>query len=109
LGPDHQYQRPGRSPDRLDHRLDPQCRGRRPDQGLTRTEKTGPLVAARAAAAGVTAEEIEKSLAANIVIGRIVDAHEIANIAAFLASPLSAAITGDAIAAGGGTRGAIHY
>jgi NAD(P)-dependent dehydrogenase (short-subunit alcohol dehydrogenase family) len=77
--------------------------------GLTRTEKTAPLVAARAAAAGITAEAIEQRLAANTVIGRIVDAEEIAYIAAFLASPKSVAITGDAIAAGGGTRGAIHY
>jgi len=77
--------------------------------GLTRTEKTGPLVAARAASTGVTAEEVEKRLSANTVIGRIVDAEEIGYIAAFLASPKSIAITGDAIAAGGGTRGAIHY
>jgi NAD(P)-dependent dehydrogenase (short-subunit alcohol dehydrogenase family) len=77
--------------------------------GLTRTEKTAPLVAARAAASGTSPTEVEKRLAANVVIGRIVDASEIAYIAAFLASPRSVAITGDAIAAGGGARGAIHY
>ena len=77
--------------------------------GLTRTEKTAPLVAARAASSGATAEEVEKRMAANIVIGRIVDAEEVAYVAAFLASPKSVAITGDAIAAGGGIRGAIHY
>ena len=77
--------------------------------GLTRTEKTAPLVAARANSTGATAEEVEKRMAANIVIGRIVDAEEVAYIAAFLASPKSVAITGDAIAAGGGIRGAIHY
>jgi NAD(P)-dependent dehydrogenase (short-subunit alcohol dehydrogenase family) len=77
--------------------------------GLTRTEKTAPLIAARAAASGASPEEVEKRLAANIVIGRIVDAEEIAFIAAFLASPKSVAITGDAIAAGGGAKGAIHY
>ncbi len=48
-------------------------------------------------------------LAANVAIGRIVDATEIADIVAFLASPRSIAINGDAIACGGGTRGAIHY
>jgi enoyl-[acyl-carrier-protein] reductase (NADH) len=42
-------------------------------------------------------------------LGRIVEAEEIAHIATFLASPLSAAINGDAIAAGGGTPRAIHY
>jgi NAD(P)-dependent dehydrogenase (short-subunit alcohol dehydrogenase family) len=77
--------------------------------GLTRTEKTGPLVEARAAAAGTSPAEVEKRMASNIVIGRIVDASEIAYIAAFLASPKSVAITGDAIAAGGGAKGAIHY
>ena len=77
--------------------------------GLTRTEKTVPLVAARAASSGATPEEVEKRMAASIVIGRIVDAEEIAYIAAFLASPKSVAITGDAIAAGGGVRGPIHY
>jgi NAD(P)-dependent dehydrogenase (short-subunit alcohol dehydrogenase family) len=77
--------------------------------GLTRTEKTGPLVAARAASSGATPEDVEKRMSATTVIGRIVDAEEIAYIAAFLASPKSVAITGDAIAAGGGTKGAIHY
>jgi len=43
------------------------------------------------------------------VIGRIVDADEVAYVVAFLASPKSVAITGDAIACGGGVRGAIHY
>jgi NAD(P)-dependent dehydrogenase (short-subunit alcohol dehydrogenase family) len=77
--------------------------------GLTRTEKTGPLVAARAAAAGVSEAEIESRLSTNIAVGRIIDAAEVADIVAFLASPRSVAITGDAIACGGGTRGAIHY
>jgi NAD(P)-dependent dehydrogenase (short-subunit alcohol dehydrogenase family) len=77
--------------------------------GLTRTEKTAPLVAARATAAGIEPAEVEKRMAANIVIGRIVDASEIGYIAVFLASPKSVAITGDAIAAGGGVKGAIHY
>ena len=43
------------------------------------------------------------------VIGRVVDADEVASVVAFLASPKSVAITGDAIACGGGTRGTIHY
>ena len=48
-------------------------------------------------------------MAANVTIGRLVDAAEIADIVAFLASPRSVAINGDAIACGGGMRGAIHY
>ena len=77
--------------------------------GVTRTERTEPLFAGRAALAGTTAEEIERRMAASVSIGRIVDAAEVADIVAFLASPRSVAINGDAIACGGGTKGAIHY
>jgi NAD(P)-dependent dehydrogenase (short-subunit alcohol dehydrogenase family) len=77
--------------------------------GLTRTEKTAAIVAARAAASGVSAAEMEKRMAANITIGRIVDAAEVADVVAFLASPRSVSITGDAVACGGGAKGAIHY
>lgn len=77
--------------------------------GATRTEKTAAMVAARAAADGVSAEEAEHRLFGGNLIGRIVDASEIGGIVAFLASPRSDAITGDAIAAGGGTPRTIHY
>jgi NAD(P)-dependent dehydrogenase (short-subunit alcohol dehydrogenase family) len=77
--------------------------------GLTRTETLNASIAERAAAAGVSVEEFEKQLAAAVSIGRIVDAAEVANVVAFLASPKSVAINGDAIAAGGGTRGPIFY
>jgi len=43
------------------------------------------------------------------LIGRIVDAEEVAAVAAFLASSKSVAINGDAIAAGGGTPRSIYY
>jgi NAD(P)-dependent dehydrogenase (short-subunit alcohol dehydrogenase family) len=62
--------------------------------GMTRTERVSDEFAAR--------------MTSNI-IGRIVESDEIAYLVAFLASPKSAAVTGDAIACGGGTRGAIHY
>ena len=42
-------------------------------------------------------------------IRRIVDADEVADVVAFLASPRSVSITGDAIACGGGSPGPIHY
>ena len=77
--------------------------------GLTRTEKTASLVAARAAVLGVTREEMEQRMAANITVGRIIDAAEVADVVAFLASPRGVAINGDAIACGGGAKGAIHY
>jgi NAD(P)-dependent dehydrogenase (short-subunit alcohol dehydrogenase family) len=66
-------------------------------------------VAGLAGRSGEGAAEVETRLAANVSIGRLVDAREVADIVAFLASPRSVAINGDAIACGGGTRGAIHY
>jgi NAD(P)-dependent dehydrogenase (short-subunit alcohol dehydrogenase family) len=42
-------------------------------------------------------------------IHRIVDADEVADVVAFLASPRSVAITGDAIAVGGGVPGPVFY
>jgi NAD(P)-dependent dehydrogenase (short-subunit alcohol dehydrogenase family) len=77
--------------------------------GLTRTERTPAVIAARAAAAGLEPAEIERRLASANSIRRMVDAREIAYVVTFLASPRSIAITGDAIAAGGGAPGAIHY
>lgn len=77
--------------------------------GATRTEKTAALIAARATADGISPGEAEKALFGANLIGRIVDADEIGAIVAFLASPRSDAINGDAIAAGGGTPRVIHY
>ena len=77
--------------------------------GTTVTERTPGLIAAYAQARGSTEEEAERSLSASISIGRMVTAAEVADVVAFLASPRSVAINGDAVAAGGGTRGAIHY
>jgi NAD(P)-dependent dehydrogenase (short-subunit alcohol dehydrogenase family) len=60
--------------------------------GLTRTERT--------------ASDADGSGSA---IGRMVTAAEVAAVVAFLASPRSVAVTGDAIAAGGGVPGPIFY
>ena len=77
--------------------------------GTTRTEATPGVIAARAAAQGVAPEEVERRMADANAIRHLVDAREIAYVVAFLASPKSIAITGDAIAAGGGAPRAIHY
>jgi NAD(P)-dependent dehydrogenase (short-subunit alcohol dehydrogenase family) len=77
--------------------------------GMTRTERTPEALAAMASARGKSVSDVEAALAAPIVIGRMVTADEVAAVVAFLASPLSVAITGDAIAAGGGARGPIYY
>jgi len=76
--------------------------------GLTRTEATPGVIARLAASRGVTDEEAELGLARNS-IRRIVDAAEVADVVAFLASPRSASITGDCIACGGGIPGSIYY
>ena len=77
--------------------------------GLTVTEKVQDLLAARARSAGVTEAEMAARMAANVAIGRLVTAEEVADVVAFLASPRSVAVNGDAVACGGGARGAIHY
>lgn len=63
--------------------------------GATRTEQTDEATMAWAAARNT--------------LGRMVDASEVANVVAFLASPLSVAINGEAIQVGGGLPGDIRY
>jgi NAD(P)-dependent dehydrogenase (short-subunit alcohol dehydrogenase family) len=77
--------------------------------GMTVTERTPAMLTAFAEAGGVTEDEVERRLGGSTSIGRIITAAEVADVVAFLASPLSVAITGDAIAVAGGARGAIHY
>jgi NAD(P)-dependent dehydrogenase (short-subunit alcohol dehydrogenase family) len=77
--------------------------------GMTVTERFGDTLAAMAAARDTTPVEVQASLARATSIGRVVTAEEVADVIAFLASPRSVAVTGDAIAAGGGSRGAIYY
>ena len=77
--------------------------------GLTRTERTAPLVAARAAAQGVSEHDVEEIMASGNSIQHLVDAREVADVVAFLCSPKSRAINGDAIAVGGGAPRSIHY
>ena len=76
---------------------------------MTVTEKTPEILALRAERAGVTVAEVEKQLGASVSIGRLVTAEEVASVVAFLASPKSVAINGDAITVGGGAVGPIYY
>lgn len=62
--------------------------------GTTVTEATTPEVLARPA---------------TNVIGRMVTAAEVADVVAFLASPKSVGITGDAVVVGGGSPRSIYY
>jgi NAD(P)-dependent dehydrogenase (short-subunit alcohol dehydrogenase family) len=77
--------------------------------GLTRTEKTAGVVAAQAERQGLPESEVERRMGAGNLLGRMVDAREVAYVVAFLASPKAVALNGDVIAAGGGTARSIHY
>ncbi len=82
--------------------------------GTTRTERTPSLLAARAEQLGVSPEEAEQQdfspgSGRGNHICRMVDASEIGYLTAFLASDKAWAITGELIAAGGGTSTAVYY
>jgi len=77
--------------------------------GLTRTEATPGVVAARAKAQGISEQEIEQRMASQSLVGKLITAEEIGYVVAFLASPKAIAINGDVIAAGGGSPGPIYY
>jgi NAD(P)-dependent dehydrogenase (short-subunit alcohol dehydrogenase family) len=82
--------------------------------GVTRTERTPGLLAARAAQLGIAPEEVERRDFApdsprGNAIGRMVDASEIAYLTAFLASDKAWAITGELVVANGGVGQAVYY
>ena len=77
--------------------------------GLTRTEATPGVIKWRSETTGRPEAEIEKQMAEGNVVRRFIDAEDIAAVVTFLASPRSVAITGDAVAAGGGAPRAIYY
>lgn len=77
--------------------------------GLTTTDTVLEAVRGRAEQAGVTEAEMATRMASGVSIGRLVTPAEVADVVAFLCSPRSVAVTGDAIAVGGGAMGAIHY
>ena len=77
--------------------------------GITRTERTPGQVAAQAERQGITEEEVERRMAERTSVRRIIDAADIAQVVAFLASPKSIAINGDVIAAAGGPDDSIYY
>ena len=76
--------------------------------GTTRTAALTERLAERADAEGTTVAALEQAMTHNSV-HRLIDASEVADVVVFLASPRSIAITGDAIAVGGGVPGPIYY
>ncbi len=82
--------------------------------GTTRTERTPGLLAARAAQLGVSPEEAERRDFApgsprGNAICRMVDSSEIAFLATFLSSDKAWAISGELIAATGGSGNSVYY
>jgi NAD(P)-dependent dehydrogenase (short-subunit alcohol dehydrogenase family) len=77
--------------------------------GATKTEAVIGAMEARAASIGVSIDELEAQMAQRILVRRVITAEEVAWVVAFLASPRSVSITGDAVVAGGGLAGAVHY
>lgn len=82
--------------------------------GTTRTERTAGILAARAAQLGLSSDEVENrefgpGSSQGNAICRMVDASEIAYLAAYLASDKAWAVTGEVIAAGGGVGDAVYY
>lgn len=77
--------------------------------GLTWTEFMEQNMIRQAESRSETLEQARERMTQGNAVQRIIEAEDIANIVAFLASPLSVAITGDSIAAGGGVGRAIHY
>ncbi len=77
--------------------------------GNTRTEKTAALIERRAREEGVSTAEIEKRMGGGSLAKRIIDAEEVGDVIALLASPKAAIINGDVITAGGGMPGTIYY
>lgn len=75
--------------------------------GATRTERTGPMQETQARKLNLPLDEVERKASAGIDIRRMVESEEIAYLTTFLASPKASAITGEAIAAGGGVGSAV--
>jgi len=77
--------------------------------GLTYTERIPALARAAAEREGISDEEATRRLLAGNALRRAIHADDVAALVAFLASPLSVAVNGDVIAAGGGVGRSIYY
>jgi len=76
--------------------------------GLTRTVRSADVDPADADAVAL-AKMIEERIPSANSIRQMIDAHDLAPLAVFLASPLSFVINGESIEAGGGLPGVVRY
>jgi NAD(P)-dependent dehydrogenase (short-subunit alcohol dehydrogenase family) len=76
---------------------------------LTITEVNPPLVDKIAEARGISVEEALDVVGADVALGRIMRADEVADVIAFLCSPRAVAVNGDPVVASGGMKGWIAY
>jgi NAD(P)-dependent dehydrogenase (short-subunit alcohol dehydrogenase family) len=74
--------------------------------GATRTEAVAAMVELVSSDARAAAEA---RFATMSTYGRVIEGQEVAWVVAFLSSPRSIGINGEAIATGGGQPGTIHY
>jgi 3-oxoacyl-[acyl-carrier protein] reductase len=75
--------------------------------GYTKTSRLESLIELKSKQAGKTISEIEKEMLQQIPAGRFADTEELAAVALFIASPLSAYVTGVNIPVDGGKTKAI--
>ncbi|MDE2862733.1 MAG: SDR family oxidoreductase [Chloroflexota bacterium] len=76
--------------------------------GLTVTEAVDARLDRQAAERGISREELERESAAGVAIRRLPRPQDLAWLATFLASPKSECVTGEVIAAGGGSQRSVH-
>jgi NAD(P)-dependent dehydrogenase (short-subunit alcohol dehydrogenase family) len=77
--------------------------------GATRTERVSESIAEQATQTGTSESAVSAELGKLSLLGRIVDAAEIAGVVAFLVSTRSIAINGEAIATAGGMPNIVRY
>ena len=73
------------------------------------TQRSPALVKAVAERDGITEDEATRRMLADNALRRVIHADDVAALVTFLASPLSVAVNGDVIAAGGGVGQSIYY
>src|SRR5688572_3067411 len=75
--------------------------------GFTRTQRLSTIVANTATKKNANEEEVEKEMQEEVPLKRFGDVTEVANVAAFLASPAASYVSGVSIPVDGGRTGSI--